>query len=413
MARRRVEVLTARGRSFVASGVTLVAGGTAFGFPDLTRAGLLLVGLPLVTALATRRHQLRVSVSRTTAPVKVAVDEPAAVTVEAHNAGASATPILLCEEHVDYVLGDRPRFIVGAIPPGSSRTVRYSIRSHLRGRHHLGPLRVQLGDPFGLSVRYADVGIPTDIVIRPRVEELLERPLRGVGTGAEGEVPFMVALHGEDDVSIREYRDGDDLRRVHWRATARTGELMVRQEDRPARRRAVVVLDPRVTAHSPAGSGSSFEWAVSAAASIVVHLERVGCVTHLVSAETVRSGLVTEDLPADDLVDALAVEALGTAEDLGEVVRAAHWAISAGGYLITVVGDGDSTGLTALAGLRRPGAPALALVVRSQTFGGDGRAQGQVAEMFRRAGWSTREIERGVSVASAWSGDQLHQVGAR
>ena len=413
MGRRRVEVLTARGRSFVAAGVTLVAGGVAFGFPDLSRAGLLLIGLPLATALATRRHLLRVSVARTTAPIKVAVDEPAAVTVEAHNSGTSATPILLCEEQVDYVLGDRPRFIVGTIPPGSSRVVRYSIRSHLRGRHQLGPLRVQLGDPFGLSVRYADLGAPTDIVIRPRVEDLAERTVRGVGTGADGEVPFMVALHGEDDVSIREYRDGDDLRRVHWRATARVGELMVRQEDRPAQRRAVVVLDPRAEAHSPAGPGSSFEWAVSAAASIVVHLERIGCVTHLISRETVRSGRAAEDLAVDELIDALAVEAAGTADDLGEVVRAAHWAISAGGYLIAVVGDAQSAGLAPLAGLRRPGAPALALVVRSETFGADGGAGGAVAQMFRRAGWSTREVERGVSVSAAWSGDLLLPAGER
>ena len=54
------------------------------------------------------------------------------------------------------------------------------------------------------------------------------------GLGSEGSVPHMIALHGEDDVSVREYRDGDDLRRIHWPATARTGDLMVRQEERPA-----------------------------------------------------------------------------------------------------------------------------------------------------------------------------------
>ena len=67
----------------------------------------------------------------------------------------------------------------------------------------------------------------------PRVEPLGGGHPRGDGVGAEGAIPHMVALHGEDDVAIRTYRDGDDLRRIHWPATAHRGELMVRQEDRP------------------------------------------------------------------------------------------------------------------------------------------------------------------------------------
>lgn len=73
-------------------------------------------------------------------------------------------------------------------------------------------------------------------------------------------MPHMVALHGEDDQTVREYRDGDDLRRIHWPASARTGELMVRQEDRPAKRRAVVILGLTPTAHAGSGRASSLEW---------------------------------------------------------------------------------------------------------------------------------------------------------
>lgn len=73
---RRPEVLTSRGRLFLAAGVTLVLGGMAFGFPDLTRGGALLAGLPLVAALLTRRHTLTLRVTRTPTPARVAVDEP-------------------------------------------------------------------------------------------------------------------------------------------------------------------------------------------------------------------------------------------------------------------------------------------------------------------------------------------------
>ena len=60
------------------------------------------------------------------------------------------------------------------------------------------------------------------------------------------------------------YRDGDELRRVHWRSTARHGELMVRREEQRWRNRAVLLLDTRARAHSGTGAGSSFEFAVSA-----------------------------------------------------------------------------------------------------------------------------------------------------
>ena len=86
-------------------------------------------------------------------------------------------------------------------------------------------------------------------------------------SGRRASIPHMVALHGEDDVTIREYRDGDDLRRIHWPATARTGDLMVRQEDRPAQRRAVVVLDPRAVGHGGLRAQQLVRVGVTAAAS--------------------------------------------------------------------------------------------------------------------------------------------------
>jgi uncharacterized protein (DUF58 family) len=126
-------------------------------------------------------------------------------------------------------------------------------------------------------------------------------------------------VHGEDDVSTREYRHGDDLRKVHWRATARTGELMVRLEERPWRAEATLLLDTRARAHLVGGPphgpvagdddppGDTLEWLVEAAASIGVHLARRGSVLRVVtdSAELApaagRGGL-----SADELLDALA-----------------------------------------------------------------------------------------------------------
>ncbi len=103
----------------------------------------------------------------------------------------------------------------------------------------------------------------------------------------------MTAAVGDDDVIPRAYRNGDELRRVHWRSTARYGELMVRREEQRWQDRAVLLLDSRRSAHTGSGPSSSFEFAVSAAASVGVHLARQGLDGHL----------LTDSWPAGRVVD--------------------------------------------------------------------------------------------------------------
>jgi uncharacterized protein (DUF58 family) len=85
-----------------------------------------------------------------------------------------------------------------------------------------------------------------------------------------------IAARGDDDLLPREHRPGDDMRRIHWRATARQGEIMVRREEQAWHSSVTVILDDRDRAHHGTGSASTFEWAVSAAASIAMHYLRHG-----------------------------------------------------------------------------------------------------------------------------------------
>ena len=105
---------------------------------------------------------------------------------------------------MDYVLGDRPRFVLPRMEPGERREVTYAIRSHVRGRHQLGPLGLRVRDPFGLATVATALPGATEVTVLPRVEPLGGGHPRGDGVGAEGAIPHMVALHGEDDVAIRE-----------------------------------------------------------------------------------------------------------------------------------------------------------------------------------------------------------------
>ncbi len=177
----------------------------------------------------------------------------------------------------------------------------------------------------------------SEVLVLPRILPLGGHRPPGSGVGAEGAIPHMVALHGEDDVSIRAYRDGDDLRRIHWPATAKTGELMVRQEDRPARRRAAIVLDSRARGHHGSGSSGSFEWAVTACASVAAHLAEQGYAVHLVTDDTAEDHRCATAMELDPLLDVLAMAGPGSDDQFEDVLHAAHPVTSSGGLVLAVV----------------------------------------------------------------------------
>lgn len=407
-------VLTTRGRAFVGSGVVLTLAGIIFGFPDLTRFGVLLLALPLISSALVRTRKTRMRIERHSSPERVAVGQEAHVALSFENVSAGATPLFLAEERLDYVLGDRPRFVVGRIPPGRVRTIDYTVRSHLRGRHQLGPLGVQVQDPFGLANRNAVLEGTSTLVILPAVHPLSSHRQSGAGIGSEGEQAHLIALHGEDDVTIREYREGDDLRHIHWPATARTGDLMVRQEDRPAQRRAIIMLDPRPNAHGGSGASGSFEWAVTAVASVAAHLYESGYAVHLVCVETVADHRAAETLPIDEILDVLAVTTQRDDTGNDEILRTTQTLASGGGLVVAVVGPTDREVTGRVASLRQPGTSALALVLEAASFGeapGAEPSEGHV-DLLRLAGWRAIGVSRGGSVAESWAMLTASSVGA-
>ena len=161
--------LTTRGSAFAASGLLLVAAGVLLGQPDLTRIGVLVLALVGIALLLVRRHGLGLEVRRSVSPARVAIDERSVVTVAVRNTETSPSPVVMAEESIDYSLGDRPRFVVPTLRPGAVHEVQYSVRSHTRGVHRLGPLRVRARDPFGLALRAAAVPGDAEIVVLPRV----------------------------------------------------------------------------------------------------------------------------------------------------------------------------------------------------------------------------------------------------
>ncbi len=303
--------LTVRGRAFFAAGATAVVCAVLLDQPALTRVGALILVLPLATAFVIGRARYRLALVRTVTPPLVAAGQPARVTLTLTNEGRTPSGVLLLEDHVPYVLGTRPRFVVDGVGHGWHRQVSYQVRSDVRGRFEIGPMSVRVSDAFGLVELGRAFRTTVPLIVTPRTVPLPAIPLGGGWNGSGDNRPRAFAFGSAEDVTVREYRRGDDLRRVHWRSSARTGELMVRREEQPWQSRATLVLDNRLLSHRGQGIASSLEAAVSVAASIAVHLSHRGFTVRLVTAageDTTHAWHMRDtDLNSGPLLEALAV----------------------------------------------------------------------------------------------------------
>ncbi len=295
---------TTRGTSFLAAGLAAAIAGLLLGERDLVSVGVLLVVLPMFSALAAGRARYRLSCTRSVSPPRVAAGQTAQVRLRLENVSRLPTGLLLAEDTVPYALGTRPRYVLNGIERGGTRELTYPLRSDLRGKFEIGPLEIRIADAFGLVELGRSFSSRTTFVVTPKVVPLPRAVVSGSWLGDGDGRARTAAAAGEDDVVPRAYRDGDELRRVHWRSTARYGELMVRREEQQWRNRVLLLLDTRRSAHVGSGATSSFEFAVSAAASIGVHLAREGLEGHLI---TDTGALSAPGIFEDVLLNSLAV----------------------------------------------------------------------------------------------------------
>jgi uncharacterized protein (DUF58 family) len=394
--RSALSTLTTRGRAFVSAGIASAGCAIVLGQRDLLRVGLLLLALPVITALLANRSRYLLSCTRQVLPPRVQVDSPAIVSLTLDNPGRVPTGLMLLEDALPYALGSRPRFVVDQLRPRWHREMSYSVRSQVRGRYNVGPLTVRLSDPFGFVELTRAFTSQATLVVTPVVVPLPRVRLSGDWSGTGDNRPRAFAAAGTEDVTVREYRMGDDLRRIHWPSTARTDELMVRREEQPYQSRATLVLDTRATAHRGSGPSSSFEYAVSAAASIASHLTAQGFTVRMLTDDVRAAEATWHDRGTGGAAEARAIlDALAVIEPSrrGDFSSASVDRGSTG-LVVAVVGALSSADLAALSTLRAGATRALAIVLDVATWTGSGsspRAQVSAADRvsaLRHSGWS-------------------------
>ena len=184
----------------------------------------------------------------------------------------------ILEERVPEKLGTSVKVPIPKLAAGKEVLHRYSVRASRRGVYEIGPLVAITSDPLGLTQRETVIAEPFELLVHPRLEFVSDRPL----TRQFEDPPIRPPVSkpwpsGLEFYGMREYVPGDDLRRIVWRASARTGTLMVREAEQGITDHITIILDTNKATHSKDGDYSeSFEMAVRAAASLAIRHVREG-----------------------------------------------------------------------------------------------------------------------------------------
>ena len=438
-ARRQVRP-TARGAVFLGVGAVLFALAWAYDERDLLFVAGVLLLVPTVALGFVLVHPLRVSVTRTFRPGTVPAGSSAAVSIQIRN--LAPAPLLGLRWRDTAVTGVTvpPGQPLRALAPARARrpgaadtaVVSYQLKPSRRGVYPVGPLMLGRTDPFGLAYGEWPVGAPHDLTVTPRVTPL---PGNGVSiTTGEGSRHERVRHlnNDSDELIAREYRPGDPLRRVNWPATARHGEIMVRQEEQRSHPEARIVLDTtRGGRGADRGRDAEFESAIELAASVAVHLLEGGFrldVVELGPCQLVpvrpvagdprvphdpddgRRGGLRGDDPASftgregvlALVDALAIvvprDRVTRPGNDDDALRPGHRPVAALGRavpsfaVLVDTGPADTSDLVAMRGLCQP---AVAFVY--DTMSADS------LERLIEAGWQCVPVDAAAPVAAAWA----------
>jgi uncharacterized protein (DUF58 family) len=393
---------TARGWMIGAAGVGLWGAGRAFGAGALEQLGFGLLVLVALAVTLVRRGRHELLVQRTIVPARTQAGREVTVTLALHNEGRGPAPLLLLEDRLPARLTGRARFAIGGIESLGHRSTQYKVRPARRGHYQVGPLEIGVSDPFGVARHFQETKEASRFLVHPRIETLTmprNEGRRRVSLTSARRQP--TGSTGEDFYTLREYVAGDDLRRIHWPATAKRGRYMIRQEETPWHARGTILLDDRVGGYDEPG----WERAIEVAASLADLLHRAGHSFRVLGA--VERGL-PNGRGSDHLhrcLDLLAVASLRplTAEPDPLSVRLAELEAQphAEGTLFVVAGM-----------LQADTARAIALAARHfRTTTVVSIAKGRVAEqdeidpriLFARADIKHLRLQPGMALSAAWS----------
>ncbi|MEZ6196932.1 MAG: DUF58 domain-containing protein [Planctomycetota bacterium] len=259
------------GAMIFAVGNLSLLSGLALGNGGAVALGAVLLTLPLIVYLRLRRAAERVHLAQE-APEAAYEGDVVVVRITLQNAGTAAlvqprfSEIFSPEDHAQksVVFADR-------VEAGESATAEYrGLCLGPRGIHRFGPSAVRISDPFGWFEIHGGLESDRHITVYPRLDDFgIIDALAASAPAPGGEMLRSGPGDSQEFWSVREYRRGDSRRRIHWSATARRGDLVVREFGRPASGDTSILLDLDGRFTGAQLRFGAFENAIRLAASLV------------------------------------------------------------------------------------------------------------------------------------------------
>ena len=403
--------MTTRGRRLLALALGLYVAAWGFGTGAMFAVAVSLAIVPAAAWGWVRLLDRPMRLRRRSGHLELVEGQSFAVSLEVAADGGPLPGRAVVVDHVGATPVTTPVVRVGHTLRG-----RYEVESALRGRYRLAGAEVIMADGFGLAEARITLDRADEVIVYPRVY-----PLEGLFTdagGASGE-HGRALLHrtaGYDLHSIRDHQQGESLRRVHWRSTAKRRRLMVKELQDTPRDEAAVLLDGDPQAVVGEAPDSTFDVQVRAAASLLHRLvesgQRSSLVIHAASRERVRlgggGGEWATALGALAAAEATAPKSLAAA--LGESAQASASVDAARVFVVTAALSAELA--ERLLGLRSAQRDFAVVWVDAEARGTGRRSQGAEAAALRmtRSGAALARIGPGDDIGHALSAPSLRLV---
>jgi len=313
-------------------GAAAVVAGFVLGWQELTVLGFALLGvLAVCTVYLVGRSTYAVDIELN--PSRVVVGARAMGQLTVRNAGAKSLLPAVMELPVGNAIAE---FGIAGLKPGEVHDELFSVPTEKRAVIVAGPARSVRGDHLGLLRRVVDWTGPVDLFVHPRTTPL-SPSAAGLVRDLEGQVTKKITNNDLAFHALRPYEPGDDRRYVHWRTSARTGQLMVRQFNETRRSQLTMVLSEDRATYA---DQEEFELAVSITASIATQVIRDGTQISVVA----ESRVLRTHAPTALLDDSCRVDVRTTSfATPRDFVRSVTLRLPPPSVLIVVAGSGWTT----------------------------------------------------------------------
>ena len=317
---------TRQGWTLLVGAVVAIVIGRVFGIVELFIIGAALGLAVAVATIVVTLHDARLEAHRWAHPSVLTVGDSGRVDLMIENRGRVRSPRVDLAEPVGS--SNVAHMTIGSLRAGGQVTAGYRVPALRRGVLTVGPANIVRSDLLGLASRSRLIAGETELTVAPQTFEMA-MPALGSGVLGRHLLALSRRIGPGEFHSLRDYVPGDEPRSIHWRASARSDDLKVRQHEAQGVRRCIIVLDSSVGSY-PAPTtepdADVFERAVTVAGSLVLSSDRAGLTTRFVTGGGIDlrgpevSTLTLRELARIDLGPAIDELERDPGEGLGLVV---------------------------------------------------------------------------------------------